>query len=873
PCQIFFESERIQNRIETIVKEYEVLFDQEKENRICLNPEVFLTGLNDVKNKSHSVVYADEWIDPSHREDEIFSLPLKKAEGFAGRSREVRKGVKDLLKQKAKICISSPYEAQLKRIAGIFSDEDFHIQVSDSAKAIGPPLLDKKSSVYLFPSNLREGFIISDLDFYFWTDADIFGRSYRRRNRFKASRSSAIESFLDLKEKDFVVHVHHGVGRFVGLERVIAAGRERDFLVLEYRDEDRLYVPLDQISLVQKYVSSTESPSLDSLGKASFKKIKERVQQRVEEFAEELMRLYAVRISQKGFSYPPDTIWQDEFESDFPFDETPDQIQAIEAMKRDMESEIPMDRLVCGDVGYGKTEVAIRGAFKAVMAGRQAALVCPTTILALQHYRSFSERFKNYPIRVDWISRFRTRKETTQIKKDLRKGEIDIIIGTHALLSKDVYIKNLGLLIVDEEQRFGVVHKESIKNMRKLIDVMTLSATPIPRTLHMSLVGIRDLSIIQTPPRDRLPVRTYVMEDSDAIVVEGISRELERGGQVFFLHNRIETIDAAAERIRGLMPGVSISVLHGRMEEDEIEDILMDFMEKRFSVLVTTAIIESGIDMPNVNTLMIDRADTFGLSQLYQIRGRVGRSNRQAYAYLFYPDGKSLSELAQKRLNTIMEYQDLGSGFKVAMRDLEIRGAGNVLGKEQSGDIIEVGYELYVKLLEDAVRKLKGEDIDPDIRCSINLKTDFYISDEYITDVRQRIEFYKRLESSATDGEVDLIAAEMKDRFGEMPDSAAIFIQVEKIRALASFAGFESVFQEDSGNIQFKAGDYFRVPPEHLIQVLQKNLGLHVNPGKKDTLFYTQSAELKEEDLEKIIQILKIMIQPVLEKKKVKEAS
>jgi transcription-repair coupling factor (superfamily II helicase) len=868
PFTVLVSSDKIEERVGVITREYETLYEKERENRICLPPErLILPELPSLKKRTNRLIL-DEWHGDTTFEDHPEKrCRIRRSEGFAGRLREVRGRIGEIYSSGATVCITSPYSAQLNRIAGIFRGEGIAVHIIDVEELMAPPELTGSQGIHLIRSPLREGFVIPDLNLYFWTDADIFGRSYRRRTRFKTAGSSAIESFLDLRENDFVVHVNHGIGRFRGLERVEAAGRERDFLVLEYAEKDKLYVPLDQISLVQKYVAATENPQLDSLGRASFKRVRERVEKKIEEFAEELIKIYAVRMSQKGYAFPPDTAWQEEFEADFQYEETPDQISSIDAVKEDMESPRPMDRLVCGDVGYGKTEVAIRAAFKAVMAGRQVAVVCPTTILALQHFTNFSERFKNYPIRVDWISRFRSRAEISAIKRDLLAGEIDVVIGTHSLLTKDIHIKNIGLLVIDEEQRFGVIHKEAIKKMKKLVDVLTLTATPIPRTLHMSLVGIRDLSIILTPPKDRLPVLTYVIEDSDALLVEALTREIDRGGQVFYLHNRVESIEIAANRIRTLLPQLSVVVLHGQMEEHEIEDVLLDFLERRYDVLVTTTIIESGIDMPNVNTLIVDRADTFGLSQLYQIRGRVGRSNRQAYAYLFYPDRKALTETAQKRLNTIMEYQELGSGFKVAMRDLEIRGAGNVLGREQSGDIVEVGYELYVKLLEDAVRRLKGEQIEVDVRCSINLRTDFYLPEEYITDVRQRIEMYKRLEGARSDDDVKKIAGEMADRFGPLPDKAVTFIQIESIRALASMAGFENVFEEDSGRIQFKAGEHFRVTPERLISVLKTMKGLSVMPGKKDTLFFEPSGKSLSERLDSVIGMIGSMVVEIKEKR------
>ncbi len=783
---------------------------------------------------------ADPEADPAARPAmERNPFGVRDAPGFGGRIGEVRKSLVELAEQGALVTVTSPYPAQMRRIAGLFRNEDtIDLKVlEEKTEPVERSAKAKKNPLFILRSPQRHGFSVPEAGLYVFTDSEIFGRSYRRRSRFKKLGSAPIESFLDLKEGDFVVHVNHGVGRFVALEKVRAAGRERDFLVLEYADADRLYVPLDQISMVQRYVAPTDSPRLDNLGRASFKKIRERVEQRIEEFAQELIRLYAVRMAKRGFSFPPDTAWQEEFEAEFPYEETPDQMFAIEAVKRDMEAPQPMDRLVCGDVGYGKTEVAIRAAFKCVMSGKQCVLIAPTTILAMQHYRNFKERFKNYPISIDWISRFRSRGEIKQVKDAFSAGEMDVVIGTHALLAKDVKPKNLGLLVVDEEQRFGVNHKEAIKKMKNLVDVLALSATPIPRTLHMSLVGIRDLSVIATAPHDRLPVQTYVLEDNDMIVREAIARELARHGQVFYLHNRIDTIEQTATRLLEVLPDVRVAVLHGQMMEDEIEDVLVQFMERRFDVLVTTAIIENGIDMPNVNTLIVDRAEAFGLSQLYQIRGRVGRSSRQAYAYFLYPAGRTLTEIAQKRLNTLLEYQDLGSGFKVAMRDLEIRGSGNILGKEQSGTIMDVGYELYVKLLEEAVHRLKGEHMEAEVRASVNLNTDFFLPESYIPDTRQRIEFYKRFEAAQDEDETLRLKNEMLDRFGPLPPEGAVFVQVEQIRALASLAGFESVYQTDEGKVLLKVSELFRVEPAHLVQCLKSVPGLSVHPAQPDTLF------------------------------------
>ncbi|MCB1169917.1 MAG: transcription-repair coupling factor [Leptospiraceae bacterium] len=877
PLVFLVQPEDIEKHRQRVVTEYQTIYEAECQDLMVAPPDTLLETdplqLEDLESEegSPSSALPDTIRSMFRLSEDLANLDaasdvqrplLQAATGFQGRISELRKAVEDKLQSGATVVLTSPYHAQIQRISGIFRGEPVELSVTeDPSGALELPAegltanrsRKKKGSapvLHVIQNFRNSGFEAPELNLYVWSDHDIFGRGYRKRNRFKARTSSPIESFLDLKEGDFVVHINHGVGKFLKLERVKAAGRERDFLVLEYAEQDRLFVPLDQISLVQKYAAPTEKPRLDHLGRASFKKVRQRVEERIEEFAEELLKIYAARMSRKGYAYPPDSPWQEEFEAAFPFEETPDQITAIESVKQDMETPRPMDRLVCGDVGYGKTEVAIRAAFKAVMGGKQVAVICPTTILALQHFKNFKERYSDFPVRVDWISRFRTRKEITETKGKLQQGEVDVVIGTHALLAKDIKFKNLGLLIVDEEQRFGVTHKEALKKMKALVDVLTLTATPIPRTLHLSLTGIRDLSIIQTPPRDRRAVQTYVMEDSDTVLVEAIQRELERGGQVFYLHNRIQDLEAVASRIEQLMPDVSFTTLHGQMNEDDIENILLDFVNRKYDLLLTTAIIENGIDMPNVNTLIVDRADSFGLSQLYQIRGRVGRSSRQAYAYFFHPGKHILTEQAQKRLNTLLEYQELGSGFKVAMRDLEIRGAGNLLGKEQSGDIMDVGYELYIKFLDDAVRRLKGEEVPSDFRCAVNLKTDFFLPDDYIPDTRQKIEFYKRFEAAIDLEEVEALAAEMEDRFGEPLGPARQFVLVEKIRTLCSYAGFETVFEEAAGVIQLEAGEHFRIPPEHMIKVLKSGKGFRVKPGKSDTLYFEPPEEIKKAGLE-----------------------
>ena len=833
PRLCFYPALEVKENFSRIHREFTKLYEQKREEQFCLPPEKLLCDLEKFSSPSPIIEIHPYGQSPTGIQD---------GSSVRGKISELCSKITALLEEEHQIWISSPHKNQLRRIAGFFQNEDkIHIHYSQNISEADPRA--KKKTLHLLCSPKEQGFSIPELKFYFLSDRELFGRNYSGHRAKRRLASKPIHSFLDLKEGSYVVHLIHGIGYFRGLEKVKSMGKERDFLVLEYADRDKLYVPLDQISMVQEYLAPTEKPRLDSLGKASFKKAKEKVQEKIEQLAGDLLRLEALRSSQKGYRFPPDTPWQKDFEASFPYEESPDQLTSIEAVKADMEKAEPMDRLICGDVGYGKTEVAIRAAFKAAMAGRQAAILAPTTILAWQHYRNIKERFQNYPISVDWISRFRAGAEVRQIKRELKEGKLDLVVGTHALLSEDIHIKKLGLLVIDEEQRFGVKHKEAIKRLRSLVDVLTLSATPIPRTLHMSLLGIRDLSMIESPPQERLAIENYVMEERDSIISQAILREKERKGQVFYLHNRIATIEQAAERILKIVPDIRLTVLHGRMDEEEIEDSLLAFQDQRFDVLVTTSIIENGIDMPNVNTLIVDRAELFGLSQLYQIRGRVGRSKRQAYAYFLYPANQSLSEVSQKRLNTILEYQELGSGFRVAMRDLEIRGAGNMLGREQSGHIIELGYELYIKLLQEAIGRLRGEKIEIEQRCAVNLHTDFFIPEEYIQDARQRIEFYKRLEGAKEEAEIHELSSEMEERFGPIDPTTKTFIKIELLRTLAERAGFTSIQKSGIRRYEFKIGENFRLSPQRLVSCIQKKAGLSVRAGQKDILFYQSKSD------------------------------
>ncbi|MGQ9557838.1 MAG: transcription-repair coupling factor [Desulfurispora sp.] len=640
--------------------------------------------------------------------------------------------------------------------------------------------------VVIAPGTLSAGFELVSARLVVITENELSGHRRRARRAARPRQAGRLEPFTDLKKGDYVVHVNHGIGRYEGIVSMEVAGLRKDYLQIKYAGEDRLYVPVDQVDLVQKYLGAdAESPRLSRLGGAEWHRVKSRVKEAVRQMADELLKLYAARETIRGHAFSPDKPWQKEFEDAFPYEETPDQLRAIADVKRDMEKPRPMDRLLCGDVGYGKTEVALRAAFKAVMDGKQVAVLVPTTILAQQHYHTFKERFAPYPVNIELLSRFRSPREQKQVLAGLKSGTVDIVIGTHRLVQGDVQFKDLGLLVVDEEQRFGVAHKERLKLLKQNVDVLTLTATPIPRTLHMSLVGVRDTSLLETPPENRFLVQTYVVEEDPVMIREAISREMSRGGQVFFVHNRVMELDRVASWLQELVPEARIAVAHGQMREDSLEEIIMDFLAGEYDVLLCTTIIESGLDMPNVNTLIVKDADKMGLAQLYQLRGRVGRSNRLAYAYFTYRREKVLSEQAEKRLAAIREFTEFGSGFKIAMRDLEIRGAGNILGAEQHGHIAAVGFDLYCRLLEEAVREARGQTGPAPVETSIELPVEGYIPDEYIPDTNQKIEIYRRLAAAAAPEEVEDIREELWDRFGDPPESVLSLLRVARLKAMA----------------------------------------------------------------------------------------
>ncbi len=674
--------------------------------------------------------------------------------------------------------------------------------------------ISDRPGLYVLDGRLRAGFKITDLRLYLLTDAELFGAARPVVSRRRVAGGVAISSVLDLKDDDHVVHIHHGIGVYRGLVKRKVEGVEKDYLLVEYSGGDRLFVPADQIDRVQRYIGTDGGePKVNKIGGSEWQRTTSKVRQQAREMAGELIRLYAARSASRRDTYGPDTNWQEEMEEAFPYRETNDQLRAINDMKRDLETDKPMDRLICGDVGFGKTEVALRGAFKVVTAGKQVAVLCPTTVLAAQHLATFTERLAAYPIRIELLSRFRSRQEQNKTLQGLRDGTVDIVIGTHRLLSKDVVFKELGMIIVDEEQRFGVTHKERLKQMRTQVDVLTLSATPIPRTLSMALSGLRDMSVIEDPPEGRVPVLTYVREYDEELVRDAILREMERDGQVYFVHNKIESIYHVAERLQKLAPDVRIGVGHGQMSEDEMEKVLYDFYHHETDLLVCTTIVENGIDIPNTNTMIVDNADHMGLSQLYQLRGRVGRSSRQAYAYLFYRKHKQLTEVAEKRLSAMREFSALGSGSKVAMRDLEIRGAGNLLGGQQHGSMISVGFDLYTQLLAQAVQELRGEEVTEDILPGIDLPIAAHIPEEYIPGEAERIYFYKRISGVRSIREIEDLQAELEDRFGDPPRAVWDALAILRLRLRCKDAGIASV-KFDAPNVRVQFAPQTRLTPE-----------------------------------------------------------
>ena len=697
----------------------------------------------------------------------------------------VMRRLAEMLKDKWRVVVAANTEESVDRLVTLMADNGLAFNRATESTDISDP------GAWVVHAPLTNGFTLPESRIAVLTETDLSGRRRTRRSRTTRARSSGTV-FEDLQPGGYVVHAHHGVGKYEGMVKRAIGGVERDYLLIAYKGGDKLYVPTEQLGVIRQYVGG-ETPTLNRMGGSDFARTKSRVRSAVREVAQELVVLYQKRVNAKGFQFPADTPWQGEMEQAFPFIETPDQLKAIAAVKEDMENGVPMDRLLCGDVGFGKTEVAVRAAFKAIQSGKQVAVLVPTTLLATQHGNTFADRFAGYPIKVEVLSRFLTNGEAKKVIAGLKTGDIDCVIGTHRLLQESVEFKDLGLLVVDEEQRFGVQHKEAMKRLRHDVDVLTMSATPIPRTLEMSLVGIRDLSLLQTPPADRQPILTYVGEESEQVAVEAIRRELLREGQVFWVHNRVQSIEERARELRELVPEARIAVAHGQMDEGELEQVVLDFWEGQFDVLVCTTIIESGIDMPTVNTLVVERADLLGLGQMHQLRGRVGRSGSRAYAYLFHPRDKTLTEEAYERLRTIGEATDLGSGFKIAMRDLEIRGAGNLLGEAQSGHIAAVGYDLYCQMVTEAVAEMKGETTVEPREIKIDIPVDAHLPNDYVPSEELRLEAYRRLADVTTTKQLEDIENEWRDRFGPLPQQARALLTVGALRVECIRCGFDEI--------------------------------------------------------------------------------
>jgi len=756
---------------------------------------------------------------PGLQPGRVISITAKAMHSFLGNMSLLAEEIRAWRQGKSAVVVFAATQERAEALRHMLWDEK--VEATVAADVTEPP---QPGQVVIAVGSLSRGLELPQWKLVVVGDGEVFTQKRKPRPRKAFKEGTRLAVFTDLNVGDYVVHVQHGIGRYKGIEQLDVGGVKRDYLLVQYAGEDKLYVPTDQVDLIQKYVGAEgHVPKLHRLGGNEWNRVKGRVKESVKAMAEDLLALYAAREAMPGHAFAPDTIWQQEFEATFPYTETPDQLRAIREVKADMERPRPMDRLLCGDVGYGKTEVALRAAFKAVMDGKQVAVLVPTTILAQQHYHTFRERMASFPVTVDVLSRFRSAREQDQVIEGIQKGTVDVVIGTHRLLSSDVVFKNLGLVVVDEEQRFGVGHKERLKTITKNVDVLTLTATPIPRTLHMGLIGVRDMSIIETPPEERFPVQTYVVEYSPELVSEAIRRELARGGQVYYLHNRVMDLDQTARRLQEILPDARIAIAHGQMREDDLEQVMLEFVEGYRDVLVCTAIVENGLDIGNVNTLIVDDADRLGLSQLYQLRGRVGRTNRLAYAYFTYRRDKVLTPEAEKRLAAIREFTQLGSGFKIAMRDLEIRGAGNILGPEQHGHMMAVGFDLYCRLLEEAVQELKtarGE-VPPPVPPAgpvVEVGVDAFLSDGYIRHPGLKMEVYQRLMNASAVQEVEELAEEMVDRFGDLPPAAQNLVTLAGVKALARETRVIRV-EQGRGEVTLVFGPDHRLKGEKLMEL------------------------------------------------------
>jgi len=780
PQELVFcdEMECLKREYQNIIDETQKLYQQAENRKETVPlPQEVLASWEEIENGigKHRLLEVSSFKD---RQGEPVEFQMTEQEFFGGRIELLKERIKEYRRQKQKVYVVCENATQKDRLV---------------------ELLDEVSAMLDFPiAILHEGFAFVQADLVVLTEHEIFSRLFKRRRRKKFKEGLALSSYNSLSIGDYVVHIDFGIGRYMGLETLSVDRKTRDCLEIRYQGDDKLFVPIEEFNRVQKFVGKEGTPTLSKLGGNRWEKLKAKTKKAIEQMTKELLVLYAERKAKHGFAFSSDTRWQKELESSFIYEETPDQWETIKKVKADMESASPMERLVCGDVGYGKTEIGVRAAFKCVQDGKQVAVLVPTTILAQQHLVTFTERLLNFPIRVEMLSRFKSRKEQKKIIEDLRVGKVDIVIGTHRLLQRDMEFKDLGLVIVDEEQRFGVAHKEKLKKLKKLVDVLTLTATPIPRTMQLSLMGIRDMSVINTPPKYRLPVQTEVARLDEELIADAILKEVDRGGQVYFVYNRVESIDSMYRYLKRIVPQVRIAIAHGQMEEKVLEEAMISFLDRKYDLLLATSIIESGLDIPNVNTIIIHRADRFGLAQLYQLRGRVGRSNQKAYAYLLVPPFGLLGESARKRIRALEQFTELGSGFHLAMRDLEIRGAGNILGSRQHGFVEEIGFDLYCRLLDETVKELKGEKIEKLPEVKIGFDIDLYIPSEYVADLEQRVEIYRKLSSAESLDKIEEMAVELRDRFGDLPQEAKDLLEVMRIKLISAKRGITQLRLQDS---------------------------------------------------------------------------
>lgn len=868
---IFFDDyQKLMNQYEVFERELAQYFTEELQNSKAFSDMQYFSDIEQIYKKQSPVTFFSNLQKGlgNLKFDKIYQFNQYPMQEFFNQFSFLKEEIERYKKMDYTIILQSSNSMGSKTLEDMLEEYQIKLDSRDKTSIC-------KESVNLIEGNLRHGFHFVDEKILLITEHEIFQKKLKRRfRRQHVSNAERLKDYNELEKGDYVVHHIHGIGQYLGIETIEIKGIHRDYVSVQYQNGDQISIPVEQIHILSKYISSDgKVPKLNKLNDGHFKKAKQKVKNQVEDIADDLIKLYSERSQLKGFAFSADDDDQDAFDDAFPYVETDDQLRSIEEIKRDMQASQPMDRLLVGDVGFGKTEVAMRAAFKAVNDHKQVVILVPTTVLAQQHYTNFKERFQNFAVNVDVLSRFRSKKEQTATLEKLKNGQVDILIGTHRVLSKDVVFADLGLMIIDEEQRFGVKHKETLKELKKQVDVLTLTATPIPRTLHMSMLGIRDLSVIETPPTNRYPVQTYVLEKNDSVIRDAVLREMERGGQVYYLYNKVDTIVQKVSELQELIPEASIGYVHGRMSEVQLENTLLDFIEGQYDILVTTTIIETGVDIPNANTLFIENADHMGLSTLYQLRGRVGRSNRIAYAYLMYRPEKSISEVSEKRLEAIKGFTELGSGFKIAMRDISIRGAGNLLGKSQSGFIDSVGFELYSQLLEEAIAKRNGN-ANANTRTKGNaeliLQIDAYLPDTYISDQRHKIEIYKKIRQIDNRVNYEELQEELIDRFGEYPDVVAYLLEIGLVKSYLDKVFVQRVERKDNKiTIQFEkvtqrlflAQDYFKA-----LSVTNLKAGIAENKGLMELVFDVQN----KKDYE-ILEGLLIFGESLLEIKEFKE--